>query len=36
MEEIDMKICLKKRNEGLKNIKKIIMKLLKVRSLDFW
>ena len=33
MEEIDIVICLKKKNKDLKNIKKIIVKLIKVKSL---
>ena len=36
MEEIDIKICLKKRNKDLKNIKKRIVKLIKVENLEFW
>ena len=35
MEEIDIKICLKKKSKDEKNIKKIIVKLIKVKSLNF-
>ena len=36
MEEIDIKICLKKRNKDLKNTKKRIVNLIKVENLEFW
>ena len=36
MEEIDIKIRLKKRNKDLKNIKKRIVNLIKVENLEFW